>query len=78
MFPQPSVKFQVRTLTYALSQLASAVVTSLIKFNIGSAVQVSVADGSKVNAVAIPEASSHSKVASKLPAIVDTVGDVAS
>ena len=59
VFPQPSVKFQVRTRTYALAQVPSGVITSETRCIAGPAVQLSVAAGASARAADIPAASLH-------------------
>ena len=74
VFPCPSPKFHVRTRTYPFAHAASGVVTSLTKFNAGAPAQLSVAEGNNPKALAIPTASLHSNVRSRLPALVVTTG----
>jgi hypothetical protein len=76
VFPQPSDAVQILTLTYALAQVGSAVVMSLVSATIidAGAVQLSVNVGVSASAVVRPVASVHSRVLSRAPAALLATG----
>ena len=78
VFPQSSIKFHVRTRTYAFAQLGSGVLTSVTRFGLRLTVQLSLAAGRRASAAAIPTSSLHANTRFKLPATVLNTGAVVS